>query len=93
MSILNSATNQNRIVLTYKDKEIMSPLMSYIDELISEHAINTNDGLSLNVLDLSDDERNHIHDLAKYYCSMQELINARCDEKNQYLHDTRGFND
>jgi hypothetical protein len=67
--------------------------MSYIDELISDHAIKTSDGFSLNVLDLSEAERDHIHDLAKYYCSMQELINARCDEKNQYYCDSRGFND
>lgn len=94
MSILSLATHENRIVLRYTDKEIsMSPLTSYIDELISEKAIRTIDGWSLHAADLDYDELKHIRKLSQYLCSIQDLITDRCDERFHDWLNSRGFDE
>ncbi len=95
MSILSLAPQRmRRIALRYTDKEIsMSPLMSYIDELISEKAERTIDGWSLHAADLAYDELRHIRKLSQYLCSIQKIIDERCDERYHYWRDTRGFDE
>lgn len=80
---------------TYKDVHMQHPdnLIHFIDSLISDNAIRDADGWHLDIDTLSHSETRQLETLNQSYCSLQEIIDDRCNELYRYWIANQGFDE